>query len=124
MIYLIGLGMGILSGLAVGGGTLLVPALVIFMHITQHTAQGVCLAAFIPTAVVAVITHYRQGNVKVRLALSLIIGAMLGAAIGAFFANQVNALLLRKIFGFFLIGMGLYEFFGTPKKLKTSLIKK
>lgn len=115
LVYLIGLGMGILSGLAIGGGTLLVPALVILMQVKQHTAQGICLAAFIPTAVVAVITHYRQDNVKIRLALSLTAGALLGAILGATLANKVDAPLLRRIFGFFLIAMGCYEFFGKSR---------
>jgi len=114
-IYLIGLLMGILSGLAIGGGTLLVPALVIFMGVSQHTAQGVCLAAFIPTAAVAVITHYRQENVNLHLAVCLTAGALLGAAAGATLANLSDAALLRKIFGGFLICMGLYELWGKSK---------
>ena len=117
LVYLIGLGMGILSGLAIGGGTLLVPALVIMMGVSQHTAQGVCLASFIPTAVVAVITHYRQDNVNIRLALCLTVGALVGAAAGATLANLTDAALLRKIFGGFLICMGLYELFGKAKKI-------
>ncbi len=115
-IYIIGLCMGILSGLAIGGGTLLVPALVIFMGIGQHVAQGICLASFIPTAVVAVVTHYRQGNVNIRLALCLTVGALAGAVVGAALASKVDAQLLRRIFGFFLIAMGIYEFFGKPKE--------
>jgi hypothetical protein len=115
LVYFIGLLMGILSGLAIGGGTLLVPALVILMSVEQHTAQGICLAAFIPTAVVAVITHYRQKNINVKLALRLTIGAVIGAAIGSILANKVDAVFLRKIFGFFLIAMGLYEFFAKNK---------
>lgn len=115
LVYLIGLLMGILSGLAIGGGTLLVPALVIFMEVSQHTAQGVCLAAFIPTAAVAVITHYRQRNVNIRLALCLIVGSLVGAVIGATLANLTSAELLRKIFGVFLLVMGLYELFGKAK---------
>lgn len=115
MIYLIGLLMGILSGMAIGGGTLLVPALVILMGIGQHTAQGICLAAFIPTAIVAVITHYRQENINLRLALGLTAGSLLGAIIGATLANSFSAELLRKTFGFFLIAMGLYELFGKVK---------
>lgn len=118
LIYIIGLMMGILSGLAIGGGTLLVPALVILMGVSQHTAQGVCLAAFIPTAVVAVITHYKQDNVNIRLALCLTAGALAGAIIGATLANRLDAQILRKIFGVFLIIMGCYEFFGKSKKLK------
>ncbi|MDX9871272.1 MAG: sulfite exporter TauE/SafE family protein [Clostridia bacterium] len=112
LIYVIGLLMGILSGMAIGGGTLLVPALVIFLNIGQHTAQGICLAAFIPTAAVAVITHYRQQNINVHLAFCLTIGALAGAVIGATLANHLEAALLRKIFGVFLICMGLYELLG------------
>ncbi len=115
LVYIIGLFTGMLSGLAVGGGTLLVPALVIVMGLDQHLAQGVCLASFIPTAVVAVITHYRQGNVNIRLALSLTLGALIGAAIGATLAREVNAVILRKLFGIFLIVMGLYEYFSKTR---------
>ncbi|MBS4025092.1 MAG: sulfite exporter TauE/SafE family protein [Clostridia bacterium] len=115
MIILIGLGMGILSGLAIGGGTLLVPALVILANTEQHIAQGVSLAAFIPTAVVAVYTHYRQNNVKIKLALFLAVGSMLGAIVGANLAAEISPDMLRKIFGGFLIAMGFYEFFGKAR---------
>lgn len=118
LIYLIGFLMGILSGLAIGGGTLLVPALVILMGIPQHTAQGICLASFVPTAIVAVITHLRQGNVKIKLALYLTVGALGGALLGATLANHVEAALLKKIFGVFLVIMGIYEFLGKPRKQK------
>lgn len=112
LVYIIGLVMGILSGMAIGGGTLLVPALVILMGVKQHTAQGICLAAFIPTAVVAVITHYRQHNVKIALALCLTAGALVGAGVGATLANIFDAGVLRKIFGIFLVSMGFFEYFG------------
>lgn len=110
LIYLIGLLTGILSGLALGGGTLLVPALVIILKIPQHTAQGVCLAAFIPTAFIAVLTHWQQKNVKLKLTIYLTLGALGGAVIGATLAHLVPAPPLRKVFGIFLILMGLYEF--------------
>ncbi|MGI6607198.1 MAG: sulfite exporter TauE/SafE family protein [Peptococcia bacterium] len=116
LIYLIGLGMGILSGLAIGGGTLLVPALVFFMHVPQQTAQGICLASFIPTALVAVLTHLRQKNVDLKLAFSLTIGAIVGALVGSTLANHVDAALLRKIFGAFLFGMGVYEVLSSLQK--------
>lgn len=118
LIYIIGLLMGILSGLAIGGGTLLVPALVFLMHVPQHTAQGICLASFIPTAVVAVITHLRQKNVDLKLAFSLTLGSLVGALVGSTLANHVDAALLKKMFGAFLFGMGVYEFYSTlPKKV-------
>ena len=119
LLFIIGLLMGILSGLAIGGGTLLVPAL-ICVGTKQHIAQGVSLAAFIPTAIVAVITHYRQGNVKVKLAFYLAVGSIIGAVLGSLLASSLDAHLLKKIFGFFLIGMGIYEYSGKSKleKLK------
>ncbi len=111
LVAVIGFLAGILSGLAVGGGTLLVPALVLITGISQHTAQGVSLLSFIPTSIVAVITHYRQGNVRPRLALLLSLGAVAGAVAGSLIAVKIPALFLRKIFGVFLMGMGIYEFF-------------
>lgn len=111
LVALIGFAAGILSGLAVGGGTLLVPALVFFTEINQHSAQGVSLLSFIPTSLVAVITHYRQGNVKPRLAGYLSLGAALGAVGGALIAVQIPPESLKKVFGIFLVIMGLYEFF-------------
>ncbi|MHB8171027.1 MAG: sulfite exporter TauE/SafE family protein [Thermincolia bacterium] len=110
LVLVIGLATGILSGLAVGGGTLLVPALVILLGIGQHTAQGVSLAAFIPTAMVAVITHYRHGNVRFDIVLAAVTGSVIGAVFGSLLAGQITADLLRKVFGVFLIIMGIYEF--------------
>lgn len=110
--------MGILSGLAIGGGTLLVPALIYLVETEQHVAQGVSLAAFIPTALVAVVTHYRQGNVKIKLALYLIVGSVGGAVIGSLLAHNLNARILKKIFGVFLIAMGIYEYMGKSKLAK------
>lgn len=107
--------MGILSGLAIGGGTLLVPALIYIIGTEQHTAQGVSLAAFIPTAVIAVYTHSRQGNVKFKLAIYLAMGSILGAVFGSLLANSLNGPLLKRIFGFFLIAMGIYEYFCKSK---------
>ena len=93
----------------------MVPALVFIAGTQQHVAQGVSLAAFIPTAIVAVYTHFRQGNVKLKLALFLAVGSILGAVLGANLAAEISPELLRKIFGGFLIVMGLYEFFGKAK---------
>lgn len=115
LIWIIGLLMGILSGLAIEGRTLLVPALVFLVGTKQHIAQGVSLAVFIPTALVAIVTHARQGNVNFKLAFYLIVGSVIGAIGGSLLASELNAELLRKIFGFFLIAMGIYEYVGKSK---------
>lgn len=116
VVYIIGFLSGILSGMAVGGGTLLVPALIFFNGVSQHVAQGVSLASFLPTSLVAVITHSKQGNVKFKLALYLVIGASVGAVGGAMLAAHISDKWLERIFGIFLIGMGIYEFCCKGKK--------
>jgi len=98
-----------------GGATFLVPALVVFLNYDQHIAQGVGLAFFLPTGIVAAITHYRQGNVKVKLALYLVIGGLFGAVVGSLLALNISTFFLKKIFGVFLISMGLCEYFGRCK---------
>lgn len=123
LVAIIGFFAGILSGLAVGGGTLLVPALVFLKGVPQHTAQGITLLSFIPTAMVAVITHYKQGNVRPRLAGMLAIGTVGGAVIGSMAAGQIPAEMLKKIFGVFLMGMGIYEFFCKARHQKTGKTK-
>lgn len=119
LVAIIGFFAGILSGLAVGGGTLLVPALVFLKDVPQHMAQGITLFSFIPTAAVAVVTHYRQGNVRPRLAGLLAIGTVGGAVIGSMAAVQIPAEMLKKIFGLFLMAMGIYEFCCKAKHVKT-----
>lgn len=116
LILLIGFLSGILSGLAVGGGTLLVPALVFFSGVNQHMAQGITLLSFIPTSIVAVFIHYRQGNVKPRLAIYLTFGTLAGAIVGSLTAVHIPASFLKRIFGIFLVIMGVYEIFCRSKK--------
>lgn len=115
-LYLLGLLAGFLSGMAVGGGTLLVPALIILFDVVQHQAQGVSLTAFLPMSAVAVHTHWRQGNVLPRIAAYLAIGSVIGAILGALTAAQLPAPVLRKIFGGFLLLMGTYEIFMKPAR--------
>ncbi|ADG82188.1 sulfite exporter TauE/SafE family protein [Thermincola potens] len=114
-LVLLGLVCGVISGLALGGGTLLVPALIITMGFSQHMAQGISLASFLPTSLVAVITHYRHGNVDTRLAFSLAVTSVIGAVGGSYLAHYISAQHLRQVFGFFLIIMGLYEIFNRKK---------
>lgn len=111
LIYIIAFIAGIISGLAIGGNTLLVPAMVVILGTEQHLAQGSALAAFLPTASVAVYTHFRNGNIVVPVVVKLAIGSVIGAIIGSILAANTSAYMLKKIFGFFLIGMGIYEMY-------------
>ena len=102
---------GVISGMGIGGGTILIPALSMFLNINQHTAQGVNLLFFIPTAIVALFIHKKDGNLMFKIALPLIIWGIIGAVAGSLLAIKLNQQILRKTFGIFLFLMGGYEIF-------------
>lgn len=112
LIYvLIGLLSGALTGLGIGGGTILIPALTYIMNMEQHAAQSINLIYFIPAAVVAIITHAKNDSIEKKIILKLIIFGAAGAIVGSLIAVRLNGEPLRKMFGFFLLIMGLIEFF-------------
>ena len=116
MLVFIGFLSGIISGMGIGGGTILIPSLVIFNSIQQQHAQGVNLIVFLPVAVIALITHKKKGNIDFSFAKLIIVGGLVGAVIGSFIAIKIEANLLRKIFGFFLLFIGTLEFFKKKKE--------
>jgi len=106
---LIGLGAGVLSGLVgVGGGIIMVPALVFFMHYTQHQAQGTSLAVLtLPVVILASLYYYHQCQ-KAGTPIDLKIVGLLGGGfiIGAFFGSKlaisIDQDMLKKIFAIIL----------------------
>lgn len=116
ILFLIGLISGIISGMGIGGGTILIPALVIFANPDQHVAQSVNLIFFIPTAVIALIVHIRNKRIDFSVAIPIIIFGLLGAYIGAQMAIRLPGSLLKKYFGFFLLILGIYEMLRRDKK--------
>jgi uncharacterized membrane protein YfcA len=95
---------GVASGVVgIGGGTLLVPMMVIGFGFPQHLAQGTSLAAVIPTAAVGAATHHRLGNVVWRAALVLGVAGVVGAIAGALVALSLPRDLLGRVFGAFLL---------------------
>jgi len=116
VLFLIGLAAGIISGMGIGGGTVLIPALVLFVKPEQHIAQSVNLLFFIPTAVVALIIHARNKRIDYRTALPLILSGLAGSFLGSNLAVSLPGIVLRRWFGFFLLIMGAYEMFRPEKK--------
>lgn len=106
---------GIVSGMGIGGGTILIPALLFLQDMNQQQAQGINLIYFVPTAVIALITHIRNKKIEVKAVKSIVLTGLIGAAIGAFLAVKMDATLLRKFFGGFLLFMGLSEVFHKAK---------
>ena len=114
-VALVGFCAGIISGMGMGGGTILIPAVLFLTDITQQQAQGVNLIYFIPTAITALITHQKKGSLDWKTAKPLAVLGLVGAAAGAFLAVSLESELLRKIFGGFLFLMGLSEIFKKKK---------
>lgn len=102
---LLGLTAGVLSGLVgIGGGIIIVPALVLFFGLSQHQAQGTTLALMVPPiGILAAWTYYKHGDVDLRIAALVAAGFFLGGLIGARFATGLSNVVLEKIFGVSLL---------------------
>ncbi|PYG87306.1 hypothetical protein LY28_02211 [Ruminiclostridium sufflavum DSM 19573] len=116
IVVLIGLAAGIVSGMGIGGGAILIPALVFFVKPEQHVAQSVNLLFFIPTAAVALIIHIKNKNVDFKTGIPILLFGLVGAIIGSLVSLSMDGHILRKIFGVFLLAMGIYEIFSKAGK--------
>ena len=104
---LIGLFGGVASGLfGVGGGIVMVPAMMFFMSMDIKRAVGTSLAVIIPTALMSSFKHYQQGNLDWRAALSLAPMAIFGGYAGAWLTTQISSANLKRAFGGFLVLVG------------------
>ncbi|WP_038030569.1 sulfite exporter TauE/SafE family protein [Thermus sp. NMX2.A1] len=95
---------GFLSGMmGVGGGTIMVPAMVLVLGMDQHTAQGTSLLAMVPASLVGAYTHHRLGNVDTLLAPGLVPGVLLGTFLGGEAAHFLPEATLRLVFAMVLL---------------------
>lgn len=114
-IIIIGFLSGIISGMGIGGGTLLIPSLVLIIGLSQIEAQGVNLLIFIPVAIIAIFTHREKGNIEFKYTKKIAISGIFSAIIASLIAVNLPSTSLRKYFSFFLLLMGLFEFFKKEK---------
>ena len=113
-----GLVCGVISGLGIGGGTLLMVWMTAVMDMEQRMAQGINLLYFLPTAACALIFHIKNRLIRWRVVIPAAIAGCLTAAGAALLATAIDASLLRKLFGGFLILVGLNEIFGSHARDK------
>ena len=115
LLVIIGLTAGVIGGfLGLGGGIIVIPALVFFMGFSQHMAQGTNLAFMLaPIGIFAVINYYRGGYVNVKYAVILGLTFAVGAYVGSKFSLSVPDHILKKAFGAMMILLGLKMFLGT-----------
>lgn len=102
---------GIISGMGIGGGMLLIPALVFFLFVPQQTAQAINLWYFIPTAVIALCIHAKNKSIEFKKCALIILSGVPCALLGAYLALSFDARLLGKLFGVFLAFFGAKEIF-------------
>lgn len=119
LLLLIGFGAGILSGVfGIGGGVVIVPALIYLAKFNQHQATGTSLAILLPpVGIAAVAEYYRHGNVSLRAAFIVAIALLIGGGIGAVIANRMSGPYLRLSFGIFVLSLGLYLIVGAGRRL-------
>lgn len=100
---------GLLSGWGLGGGTLLLLYLTLVAGVEQPVAQGINLLYFLPCSAAALVSHVRNGLVEKRCVLYAALAGIPLSLGAAFLATQLDTALLRKIFGGFLLAVGLAE---------------
>ena len=113
---LIGIISGFVSGMGMGGGTILIMCLSMFMGVEQHIAQATNLIFFIPTSLIAIITNIKQKYIDFKVAIPIAISGIIGAVIGAIFSSITDVKNLKKYFGIFLALIAIWEIYSLTKK--------
>jgi len=108
VLLITGAATGFLSGMmGVGGGTIMVPVMVILIGFSQHTAQGTSLLVMVPAGAIGAFTHWKMGNVEKSILWALISGIILGTYVGGNFAYLFSDNILRLIFTVVILWMGI-----------------
>ncbi len=105
ILLIIGLVAGLVSGVVgVGGGIIIVPALVMFLGFSQKMAQGTTLALLIPPiGIIAAMEYYKHGYVNIYAAIIIILGFIVGSFFGAKYLTGLSDVTVTRIFAIFLI---------------------
>ncbi len=112
----LGLAVGFLAGLlGLGGGTILVPALVLMQRIPQHVAQGVSLLLIIPVGIAGAATHARSGSLPRRLLPGLLLGGAAGGLAGGLLAQRIAGPSLSRMFALFLLVVSFQMILARPR---------
>ncbi len=105
---IIGILTGLINGLiGIGGGTILIPAMVFILGEEQHTAHGTSLAIILPTAIVSTFVYQANGHMDWELAIKVATSGMLGGYLGAKLMEHIPAPKLKKLFGIFMAAAGI-----------------
>lgn len=127
VLILVGIIAGILSSMVgIGGGIVVVPALVFIFGLSQKTAQGTSLAMLLPPiGILGVYAYHKHGNVQWSYSLVLIAAFIIGSYIGGVWVSNLNTVTVKRIFAIFMIVVAIkYLLFDKEKKQSPSLSEK
>lgn len=113
---LTGLISGIVSGTGMGGGTILILVLSVFIGIEQHTAQATNLIFFVPTSIAAIIIALKEKLIERKTGRNIAVAGIVGAIIGSIIMSKLEVKLLRKCFAIFLAIIAIYEIYSLKKQ--------
>ncbi|MDZ8050993.1 MAG: TSUP family transporter [Aulosira sp. ZfuVER01] len=109
-LLLIGLVAGVAGGMfGIGGGAIMVPAMVLLMGLDQKFATGTSIAAqILPIGILGAAVYYRNGQLNIKYAVIIAVGLVVGNLFGALFANQpfISSETMKKLYGIFLLLLG------------------
>ena len=109
---------GIISGTGMGGGTILILVLSIFLGVEQHIAQATNLVFFIPTSISAIIVSIKSSLIEWGTGITIAIAGVIGAIIGANISTKLDVRTLKHCFGVFLAIIAIYEIWSIFKEYK------
>lgn len=108
-LILIGIAAGFLGGMVgIGGGLIIVPALVLLLGISQHNAQGISLTMMLfPVGILGVMNYYKKGYVDFRYSALIAVGFLLGSYIGSKFSLSLPEEMVKKIFAIIMMVLAI-----------------
>ena len=115
---------GVFGGLGMGGGTLLIPILTIFLNLDQKLSQGINLISFLVMALFSMFIHYRNGFIVTKHIGYIIISGMIFSVVGAFCMTILPSKVLKIVFGVFLCVLAIIEIIKVFKKDKNKTKEK
>lgn len=119
LIYIaVGFLAGVLGGMGMGGGTILIPALTIFLGVNQHIAQATNVIAFLPMAALVLPAHKKNGLLRTDDVWEIIIPALITTVLAGFIMAALPTEVLKKLFGFFLIALAVRQLFSILTSLQ------
>lgn len=114
-LLIIGLVAGVAGGVfGIGGGTIMVPAMVLLLTLDQKLATGTSIAAqILPIGLLGAVVYYKNGNLNFKYAVVIALGLIIGNYFGALFANQhfISSEFIKKLYGIFLFILGFRYLF-------------